>query len=464
MSSKVVADFERRAQLASLSEPELQAILARAKWKRMSRAEQFRPSFAPDDKLWSLWLLNCGRGWGKTRTMVEWGWWECWKSPNSILNAVARTSNDLKTVLFEGQSGFFNVIPQSIIAHVTRSPYTVTLINGSMIQGFSAEKPAALRGPQCHFALADEIAHWMYPDEALSNLFFGLRLVTENGRPSARAILGTTPLPLPHVKEFIKRAKDPTDSVALSLGSTYDNRSNLAPAFFTEVIRKFEGTRLGRQELMGELLEDTPGALWTWKLIEASRGPVRPASRIVVGVDPPGATAECGIVVVQRDQGNTPATGCVLADYSTAGTPDFWARKVVMAVDEHHADAVIVEINQGGKMVANVLRTAAQAMHAEGARRTSELRIIEVHASRGKASRAEPISALYEQGRIRHVHAFSDLESQMTDWSPLLSTTSPDRMDALVWALTEAIIHSKVLAPGSLPTGFGARFSPIKAV
>jgi phage terminase large subunit-like protein len=460
-----IARLETRATLAAMPRGHLAALAARARWKRESRPNQFAPQFRPNGP-WSIWCLNCGRGWGKTRTETEWAWWQAWRTPNSIVHAVARTSSDVGGVLFEGPAGFEKVVPPEIIANYTRGPYEMTLTNGAKIKGFTAEKPAVLRGPQCHYAIGDEIAHWQYPEQALSNLFFGLRLRAENGRATAKAMLGSTPLPKPHIKELLARAKDLTDSVALSIGSTYENETNLEGFALQELRRKYEGTRLGRQELRAELLEDTPGALWTWETLNDCYLAEAPdAARIVVAVDPPAATAECGIVVAQRDQAQRDGLtrGTVLEDASLEGSPAKWGRAVVEAHDRWKADAVVVETNQGGQMVIHTVKMAAQEMRQKGLRDSNEIKVIGVHASRGKLSRGEPVAALYEQGRVKHLGAWTKLEEQMTGWTPDSGLPSPDRMDALVWALTEVMLQARVMTGPRLSFGdVGVRPSPVR--
>jgi predicted phage terminase large subunit-like protein len=326
----------------------------------------------------------------------------------------------------EGESGIVNVLHRyGQLKKWNRSLGEITLVNESRIKLFSGEEPDRLRGPQHHYVWLDEIAAFEYGTEAWDMMVMGLRL---GDHP--QAVATSTPKPVPLVRTLLNR-KD--GSVMVTRGSTYDNADNLAPTFLAELMSRYEGTRLGKQEIMGELLEDVEGALWSLDKIEATRiSEVPQLVRTVVAVDPAVTDTgdETGIIVAGRD---THQHGYVIADYTTRGTPDAWARRVVETYDTHMADAVVVEINQGGQMVAQVLRTVRPS-----------LPIVEVRASKGKQTRAEPISALYEQGRIHHVGVFPQLESQLTTWTPD-DPKSPDRLDALVWAFTELIQHSGAL-------------------
>ena len=266
----------------------------------------------------------------------------------------------------------------------------------------------------------DEIASWRYPDSAWSNYQFGLRL---GDHP--QTVVTSTPKPTPFVRKLITAT-----GTVVTRGTTYDNRANLAPSFFAQIIRDYEGTRLGRQELLAELLTDNPDALWNLDtMIEPYRVRVAPAlERIVVAVDPAttsNATSdETGIIVAGRTSGGH---FYVLDDRSLRASPDSWARAAVSAYHAYHADRIIAESNQGGDMVESTLRTV-----------DPDVPIKLIHATRGKITRAEPVAALYEQGRGHHVGTFAALESQLTDWTP--GQSSPDRLDAMVWAATELLL------------------------
>jgi len=289
--------------------------------------------------------------------------------------------------------------------------------NNSLI--FTADEPERLRGKQHGKLWCDELAAWRYP-EAWDQASLGLRI---GEKP--QAVITTTPRPTPLVRSL---AKDPR--TYLTRGSTYDNKENLAPAFVQQIITKYEGTRLGRQELNAEILEDNPGALWTRALIDDARLSKHPdLGRVVVAVDPAVSSNEqsdlTGIVCCGIDRQNPPHF-YVLDDVSNIYTPDQWGQAVVNLYAKRSADRVVAEINQGGDMVEAVLRSK----HA-GIPYTA------VRATRGKAVRAEPVAALYEQGRVHHIGSFPALEDQMCDWNPVLDAKSPDRMDALVWGITE---------------------------
>lgn len=384
-------------------------------WSFWARPKQLWPVWE-----WQYWLILAGRGFGKTRTLSEWVRYKAHSMPGSRGAIVAPTAADARDVLVEGNSGIIAVSPPHFKPRYETSKRRLTWPNGSIATLYSAEEPDRLRGPQHHWAGCDELAAWKYGQEAWDMLMFGMRL----GR-NPQVIITTTPRPITLLKELV------VDKYChVTSGTTYENKANLADAFFSHVIKKYEGTRLGRQELEAEILTDVPGALWRMGergqkgTLENSRVRECPELvRIVVAVDPPGSTAECGIAVVGLA---ADGTGYVLADASTEGTPAEWSEAVVRAFGEWQADAIVAEANQGGQMVENTIRTSPGG---------ANLPVKLVWASRSKQARAEPISALYEQERVKHVGAFPQLESQMTTWVP--GDDSPDRMDALVWGMTE---------------------------
>ena len=384
-------------------------------WKFWARPSQRMP-----DGAWDKWLVMAGRGFGKTRVGAETV--RIWKSqPGTIIHLVGRTFADVRDVMVEGESGLLSILPKHERPRYLSNRGLLLWPNGSRCLMFSAEEPDRLRGPQCHKTWGDEVAAWRYR-EAWDNLAMGLRL-----GDSPQAVITTTPRPTPLIREFVT---DP--GTHLTRGSTYENRSNLAASFLDRILSKYEGTRLGRQELMAEILDDTPGALWRLVGIDSQRVREAPEfSRVVVAVDPAASanatSDETGIVVVGLgDDGH----GYVLADYSMRGSPDEWAREVVRAFKQHKADRVVVEVNQGGDMVTHTLRTVDPL-----------LPISTVHARRGKVLRAEPVAALYEQGRVHHVGSLATLEDQMTTWNPTdPKAKSPDRVDALVYGLTEILV------------------------
>jgi phage terminase large subunit-like protein len=386
-----------------------------------------------------------------TRTSAEDCAWYAQTHSGEIIHVVCPTDSDVRGVYFEGPSGLLRFLPRASIAKAIKSPYyEVTLTNGAVIKGFSAEKPDRLRGPQCHRAYADELAAWRTPKEnskqvtsnAWDQLLFGLRL----GR-HPRVIITTTPRPTPLVRSIIN---DPLTLIVR--GSTFANAANLAPTALAAVKKKYDGTRLGRQELYGEVLDDVPGALWTRLMIDDARKVVRipDFERVVVAVDPSGVrnesdtgSDEVGIVVVAK---GVDGRGYVLADWSCRMSPLGWGRRAIQAFHAFGADRIIGERNFGGAMVEHTIKSI-----------DGNVAYREVVASRGKVQRAEPISALYEQGRVSHIaddmlrrqgvnDVPHDLLTQLEDQMCAMTSTgflgdgSPDRVDALVWGLTELFL------------------------
>ena len=372
-----------------------------------------RPSQRPPAGDWRTWLILAGRGWGKTRTGAE--WLLSLKDTCPRMGIVAPTFADARDTCVEGESGLRAICPRGDIDRWNRSLGELVFSNGARVKLYSGDQPDRLRGPQNYAMWYDELGAFKYAQAAWDMGMFGLRL-----GDNPRCIVTTTPRPIPLIRRLLKDA-----TTHVTTGSTYENRDNLAPAFFADIVSRYEGTRLGRQELNAELLEDVEGALWTRDALEANRT-AQPGDmvRIVVGVDPKAnaaADSETGIVVAAQ---GTDKRYYVLDDASINGTPEQWARQVVATVRKWRADRVVVERNQGGDMVASTLRAI-----------DANLPIREVYATKGKYTRAEPISALYEQGKVRHVGAFPKLEDQLCTWLP--GEDSPDRLDAMVWALTD---------------------------
>lgn len=379
-------------------------------WKH-ARADQT----PPQDPDWLLWLLLSGRGSGKTRAGAEY----THRMTNHVgrLALVAPTGPDGRDIMIEGESGLVTIAAPDRRPHYEPSKRRLTWPNGAVATLFTAEEPDRLRGPEHGFAWCDEACFYPLIVEVWDNLMFGLRL----GR-APRVVVTTTPKPRKWLKEQIK---DP--ATRLSRATTYDNLDNLAPVFAERIISRYEGTRLGRQEIHAEVLEDVEGALWTWELIEAARMPEVPdLDRIVVAVDPAGSTRktadETGIIVV----GRAGKDFYVLADRSGRMSPLGWATATQNAYDDFSADAVVPEVNYGGEMVVATLRSSGL-----------DARVLPVRARRGKAIRAEPVVGLYEQGRVHHIGTFPALETQLTEWVPYEDPDSPDRLDALVYAITE---------------------------
>ena len=389
-------------------------------WDFKGRPEQKAP-----EGDWRTWLIMGGRGSGKTRAGAEWvhALASADKRSDLRIALVAETLGDAREVMIDGVSG---ICP---IARTNRPIFEISrrrLIwpNGAVAQIFSSEDPEALRGPQFHFAWCDELAKWKHAKETFDMLQFGLRLGAD-----PRQLVTTTPRPVPVLKRLIG---DP--ETRLVRMSTLENATNLSPAFIRTIEARYGGTRLGRQELAGELIEDREDALWKRVDIEActSRftGVLR---RIVVAVDPPAGSGEgscCGIVVAGLEASGR---AVVLADCSVEGkSPAGWAQAVAKAYSRFQADRVVAEVNQGGDMVTATLRSVDAA-----------LPVTMIRATRGKYLRAEPVAALYEQGRVAHAGRFAELEDQMCDFGPdgLSSGRSPDRLDALVWALTALLLE-----------------------
>jgi phage terminase large subunit-like protein len=388
-----------------------------------------RPNQLPPDGDWRVWLLLAGRGFGKTRTGAEMIRARAIAKTARRFALVAPTAGDARDVMVEGESGILAISPPWERPRYEPSKRRLTWPNGAICTLFSADEPERLRGPQHDAAWCDELASWRYP-EAWDMLMFGLRLGTD-----PRVIVTTTPRPTRLLRELVA---DPT--VLVTRGTTYENRANLAPSFLGQIIRKYQGTRLGRQELDAELLEDIPGALWNRGIIEATRArSAAPLTRIVVAIDPAASSTdaadETGIVVAGRDDHGH---GWVLGDASGRYQPIEWAKTAISAYRSHSADRIVAEVNNGGEMVEATLRMVEPNVSFSA-----------VRASRGKITRAEPVAALYEQGRVHHLGVFPQLEDQMcaftashrSDDKARSSGCSPDRVDALVWALTDLLVE-----------------------
>ncbi len=397
-----------------------------------------RPNQLPPEGLWNTWLVLAGRGFGKTRMGSEWIRMNvCGKTPLEAppggrgwqrVALVAETAADARDVMVLGDSGILASHPKEFRPEWSPTNRRLTWPNGCQAWVYNATEPDQLRGPQHGAAWVDELAKFRYMIETWDQLQFGLRLGEH-----PQCLVTTTPRPLPLIKKLVA---DP-DSV-VTRGSTLDNKANLAENTIKQLYDRYSGTRLGRQELEGEILNDIPGALWTRDSIDDHRIYTVPEDleRIIVAVDPATSSEENsdehGIVVVGFARDNDGyARGYVLEDGSLRGSPEEWAKRAVSLYRKWEADRIVAEKNQGGEMVETVIRTADRSVPVKL-----------VHASRGKVIRAEPISALYEQGRIHHVgDKFHLLEDQMCTFSVdnvrNSSTGSPDRVDALVWGFTE---------------------------
>jgi phage terminase large subunit-like protein len=364
-----------------------------------------------------------GRGWGKTRTGAEWLANEAQTHPDSAYAVVARTTQDCREVCLEGRSGLLRALGLTIDSReYNRTTGEIRLLNGTVIYAYSAERPDRMRGPNLNGAWCDELATWARREAWTEGLMPTLRI----GRP--HVVVTTTPRMVLLVRELASRDDG---SVHLTRGTTFDNAANLSPEALDELRRRYEGSRLGRQELYGELLEDIEGALWQRQWIDVPRvdTPLTDLVLVVVGVDPAVTSGEnsdeTGIVTVGRGQDGH---GYVLSDRSCRVSPDIWAKRAVNAFHDHSADRIVGEVNNGGDLIGTVLRTQDERVPFK-----------KVHASRGKQIRAEPIAAMYEQGRIHHVGSWPELEDQLCTWVPG-EGDSPDRLDALVWALSEVML------------------------
>jgi phage terminase large subunit-like protein len=396
---------------------DLDRVAAAWTWELAARPDQLPPRGD-----WAIWLIKAGRGWGKTRVGAEWV--RSVATPGARIALIGPTAADVRDVMIEGESGLLSVCEPWNRPTYEPSKRRVTWPNGAMATAYSAEEPDRLRGPQHTHAWCDEVAAWAHP-EAWDMMLMGLRL---GDRP--RVVATTTPKMVP-----LMRTIQASPGLVVTRGKTLDNAANLAPSFLTGLMARYEGTRIGRQELEGEDLDDNPDALWSREGIDACRLREAPELvRVVVAIDPAVTSTaesdETGIVVAGL---GTDGRGYVLADRSGRFKPDAWARRAVEAYHEHRADRIVAEGNQGGEMVTHVLTTVEQGL---------PIRI--VHATRGKATRAEPIAALYEQGRVSHVGGLPQLEDQLCTWMP--GGSSPDRLDALVWALTELMLGRGELA------------------
>ena len=408
--------------LDKLSDIDIDARILRLEWIHLARPKQLTPKGD-----WSIWLILAGRGWGKTLTGAQDMAWFALNNPDSRLAIVAPTFADGRDTCIEGESGLLSIMDEKIIANYNRSLGEIVLHNGSRFKTFSADTPERLRGPQHHRVWCDELGSWKYT-ETWDQMMFGLRLGEH-----PKVVVTTTPKPIPLIKDLLKRKDTYTTT-----GSTFENKENLAEASLSQLKEKYEGTRLGRQELYAEVLEDVEGSLWSRDMIESSmvryNEKLPSFKRIVIAVDP-AVTAnkrsdETGVVVCAEDfQGKY----YILNDLSGKYSPDAWAKKVVEAYESYKADKVIAEVNNGGDLVERVVKTVDRNVNYKS-----------VRATRGKFVRAEPIAALYEQKRVRHLNRVNLLEDQLCSYNPEITSQSPDRLDALVWGLTELSARSGI--------------------
>jgi phage terminase large subunit-like protein len=397
-------------------------------WRFWARPQQIAP-----EGVWNTWFINAGRGFGKTRAGVEWVR-EKIKEGHKRVAVIAATNGDLEKVVVRGESGFLNCCWSGDKTHSgaylglpewSPTKRTLTWANGASVTLFSAEEPDRLRGPQFSALWADELAAWNKDRETWDMAQFGLRLGKH-----PQVCVTTTPRPTKLVRDILKNPKS-----VVTYGSTFDNSVNLASTFIQAVKDQYEGTRLGRQELYAEIMDEASGALWTRELlsrceVEGVDDPVafaKTLARVVISVDPAvTSNAESdmtGLIVAGID-----LNGCsyILEDATDRYTPEGWATKAIALYNLYEADKIVAERNQGGDMVRSTLHTVDETVPVKL-----------VHASRGKFARAEPVSSLYERGKVKHLRGLDALEDQLVQWEPLGSIGSPDRLDAMVWGITE---------------------------
>ena len=415
--------------------------LSRQPWWFIGRPEQQEPKGD-----WVIWLILSGRGWGKTRTGSEWLAEQVVNYPKTKDGAatqwaiVAPTFSDAKNICVEGPSGFLKALEHRGLKNdkdyiYNKSSHKIDFIDGARVHTFGADGPDAGRGLNLSGAWLDEIASWQYPYESWTE---GLAPALRIGeRP--RVVVTTTPKPIRLIREWVSRADE---SIYITRGSTFDNEKNLSKTALNELRSRYEGTRTGRQELYGEILTQAEGALWIRNWIEDTRISIDnlpKLTRIVVGVDPAVTSSEtsdetgivtCGIGIDKHFY--------VLADDTLRATPNEWGKRALQAYTKWKADRIVAEVNNGGDMVVMVIQQVDRSAAVK-----------KVHATRNKSIRAEPISALYEQGKVHHVGGFPQLEDQMVLWTPD-ARKSPDRLDALVWALTELSGNYQTLS-GTVP-------------
>ncbi len=387
-----------------------------------------RRQLPPEGEDWRIWLMMAGRGFGKTRAGAEWVRSLAEAEGGIRIALVGATLEEARALMVEGESGLLNIGPAATRPRFEPSRRQLTWRSGAIAKLYSGENPEGLRGPEHHYAWCDELAKWSYAEESWDNL-----MLTMRGGELPRTLVTTTPRPVPMIRRLVGE-----QGVRLVRGRTLDN-DHLSDSFRTAVQEIYGGTRLGRQELDGELIEEAEGALWSRDLIEACRvREVPEMRRVVIGVDPPAGIGagcdECGIIAVGLGEDGH---GYVLEDASIQGeTPEGWARRVAEVARRKGADLVIAEANNGGAMVESVLLAADVSMPVK-----------RVHAARGKVARAEPVATLYAKRRVFHRGAFPDLEDQMaglvTGGDYCGPGRSPDRADALVWALTELLLGGR---------------------
>lgn len=403
---------ERTKLLNSLSDKEAEELLY--DWKVWARPKQLPPLGD-----WLTWMVLTGRGWGKTRTAAEWVIEQAKKGAKHIA-LIGQTVPDVRDTMIKlGPSSILKISHPSFRPEYIPSLRTLAWSNGTIATTYSGDKPDQVRGPSHDIVWIDELAKFQYPQDIWDNLMFGLRESED-----MRILITTTPRPIKTIKDIIAMS-----STITVRGSTYENKDNLPKKYFEQVIAPYVGTRLGQQEIEGKILDDNPNALWTRKMIEDNRVNKHPnLIRVVIGVDPEASdtktSAETGIIAAGIDD---KGHGYILGDDTIKGKPDKWGNAVVTSYYKYRGDRIIGEVNNGGDMIEYVIKTIDPNVSYKS-----------VRATKGKYIRAEPVSALYEQGKIHHVGNFIDLEDQLCEWEQ--GRKSPDRLDAEVWAITELML------------------------
>jgi predicted phage terminase large subunit-like protein len=416
----LLPESERAEILSKLSDEQAYAVLH--DWDFWARPEQLPPDQWGKDGCF-IWNIRAGRGFGKSRMSAEvfiravkdWGY----RYPN----LAGATAEDVRDIMVEGESGILACAPEDFRPEFIPSLKKLIWPNGVESHIYYGSEPNKARGPQSDFLWCDELAKWQRPEETFDNLLMGLRLGA-----NPLCIVTSTPRPTRFLMDLEKRAdKHGRPSTVTTRGRTQDNFRNLSPVFISTIISKYEGSRLGRQELEGDFLDDNPEALWKRSDIDDNRVHKIPdLSYVVVGVDPAATSKtgsdDTGIIAAGKDDSGH---FYILGDYTVHDTPQKWGAAVITAFHKHKANMIIGETNNGGEMVEHTLKTIDPKIPFKA-----------VHASRGKATRAEPVSALYEQGKVHHFGTFPELEDQLCEWVPG-AQKSPDRLDALVWALSK---------------------------
>lgn len=447
---------EREEIYSSMTQPQLEALQYDANY-------WLRPSQQIPEGDWFITAIIAGRGFGKTRAMSEWVRKKAMEKPGCRIAVAGRTSGDVRRVMVEGESGILAVCPEAERPTFNQQKQALYFPNGSLVELHSSESPDSARGPQYDYAVGDEFAAWKTnTDSSGATLYTNLIMATRLGT-NPQMVLATTPKRTKPMKDIIERSKDPKEKIEIVRGSTLEN-SSLPSKFINNLFNQFGGSDLAKQEIEGQMLEDSEGVVFTTDMFALNRVDVVPANARLrfIAVDPSvsadvSVSDECGIVAISTttERDLTQRTAYIVEDYSLRATPDVWAEQVVIAAKEHRTKFVIVEANQGGDLLRMVIVA-----------KDPSLKVYTVHATKGKLKRTEPIVIAMQQKRVKFVGEFLELEDQMLYYDPANSNYSPDRMDAAVWGLTAALIEppkgmrtavtsSASPAHRKLPTGIG---------